>query len=86
LLLKYICNETFREMKDGESPSANGACSARGLARVCAVVVNGGELDDFRLMSKEGVDALEANVKTAKDHLFMGTGTDFSQGGVCFYK
>ena len=43
-------NESW--LKTGELPSANGHCSARGMAKLAACVVNGGTLDGIQIMSK----------------------------------
>ena len=37
----------------GEIPSSNGQCSARGLARVAAVMANGGSMDGVTLVGPD---------------------------------
>ncbi len=73
-------------MRRGETPSSNGACSARGLAKLGACILNGGELDGVRIMSKEGCDNMHKNPVDAKDALMMGVHTNFTQGGLNVYQ
>ncbi|KXS18066.1 beta-lactamase/transpeptidase-like protein [Gonapodya prolifera JEL478] len=42
-----------REVLKGETPSGYTVTNARGLAKLAAVMVNGGKLDDFELMDKK---------------------------------
>lgn len=67
-------------MKTGESPSVNGQCSARGLAKVAAVMANKGSLGDFHLMSEASWDSMHAEPKNDIDSNFFEVA--FSQGGV----
>jgi CubicO group peptidase (beta-lactamase class C family) len=52
-----------------ELPAGNGVTTARSLARVYALLAQGGELDDVRLLSKETVDAFATKVQDLPDHL-----------------
>jgi CubicO group peptidase (beta-lactamase class C family) len=47
-----------RAWRAAEIPSANGQASALGLARLYAALVGGGELDDARILSPDGVRKL----------------------------
>ncbi|MEP6388991.1 MAG: serine hydrolase domain-containing protein [Halioglobus sp.] len=64
----------------GETPSANATCSARGLAKVAAMMSAGGTLNDKEVLSPDAWQALHANSETA----MMGgvIPTRFTQGGV----
>jgi CubicO group peptidase (beta-lactamase class C family) len=63
----------------GETPSANANCSARGLAKLAAVVSLGGQWEGVEYLSEDAWKALHGNPDT-KD---MGFGTTtFTQGGV----
>lgn len=73
-------------LRRGETPSANGACSARGLAKLGACIINKGEFNGVRIMSEKGVDALHKNPTAKKDAMFPDITTCFSQGGVNFFK
>ena len=68
-----------REVRMGETPSANTHSTARGLARIAAMIAGGGSLDGVRCLSPEAVDALHAGPVEA-DMLIMPS--SFSQGGV----
>ncbi len=59
-----MCNVLDTEtMRPGESPSANGACSARGLAHLGAGAVGGGVGDGGRVMVESAVESVpEAGV------------------------
>ena len=72
--------------KTGEIPSVNGACSARGLARLGLCILNGGELDGHRIMSEEGVRKMTSDPKVAKDHAFIDYTTEFTQGGLNIFR
>jgi CubicO group peptidase (beta-lactamase class C family) len=63
----------------GETPSAAANCSARGLARIAAMMSAGGRWADRRYLSEEAWQALHAEPVEAD----MGFGmTNFTQGGV----
>ncbi|MDP5070471.1 MAG: beta-lactamase family protein, partial [Congregibacter sp.] len=67
-------------MRKGETPSANAHCSARGLARVAAMMAAGGTLDDVEYLSPSAWQAMHQDPKPEK----MGgvLPTRFTQGGV----
>ena len=67
------------DIRRGETPSSNGNCSARGLAKVGAALANQGKLGDTTLLSLSGWKALhsEATVGT-----MLGYENHFTQGGV----
>ncbi|MCB1646096.1 MAG: beta-lactamase family protein [Pseudomonadales bacterium] len=66
----------------GESPSANANCTARGLARVAAMMAQGGEWQGKRFLSQATWDALHDEPVEA-DMLFGRT--TFTQGGVAHF-
>merc|ERR1719228_2855773 len=49
--------EIFRR---GETPSANGNCSARGLAKVAAAMANGGSFQGVTVLGPKGWEAMHA--------------------------
>lgn len=59
-----------------EVPSANGHGSARALAKLAATIVEGGELNGVRLMSKEGAERAQAGGVLDS----MGIGGRFTSG------
>jgi CubicO group peptidase (beta-lactamase class C family) len=67
----------------GETPSANASCSARGLAKVAAMMSGGGKLEDREFISQDAWKAVhEHPVKALMGSLIP---TRFTQGGVdCF--
>ena len=67
------------EIRRGEIPSANGNCSARGLAKVGAVLANKGELGGVFLLSPAGWEGLHDQ---ATPGTMLGCQTYFTQGGV----
>lgn len=67
-------------MRRGETPSANGNCSARGLAKLAAVMANQGTLGGLTLLSKKAWQALHS--EATKECLFGLLDTNFTQGGV----
>ena len=71
---------TFNDpaVRRGETPSANAHASARGLARLAAVMAAEGELDGHRLMSRAAWGSLHAEPIRRP----MGMETTFTQGGV----
>ena len=50
-------------ISDLEAPSASGRASARGMARVMAMLAGGGELDGVRVLSEAGRDEAIANLE-----------------------
>lgn len=67
----------------GETPSANANCSARGLAKIAAMMAMGGKWEGREYLSEETWTAMHADpVKAKMGGLFI---TNFTQGGVdCF--
>ncbi len=70
------------EVAKAEIPSAGARCSARGLAKLAAIMANGGELEGKRLMSASAHAALHAQ-PVARDMMSMPT--TFTQGGVAAF-
>ena len=64
----------------GETPSANASCSARGLAKIAAMMSGGGKWDGNQYLTEQAWSAMHANPIKAK----MGgiLTTRFTQGGV----
>jgi hypothetical protein len=63
----------------GETPSAAANCSARGLAKIAAMMSAGGRWGDREFLSEEAWSAMHAHPVEAD----MGFGaTNFTQGGV----
>jgi CubicO group peptidase (beta-lactamase class C family) len=64
----------------GETPSANATCSARGLAKIAAMMSGGGKWDGNQYLTEQAWSAMHANPIKAK----MGgvLTTRFTQGGV----
>jgi CubicO group peptidase (beta-lactamase class C family) len=50
--------QNSRAWRAAEIPAAGGTSNARGVARVHAMLANGGELDGVRILSPEGVDRI----------------------------
>ena len=69
-------------MRRGETPSVTGACSARGMAKLGACMVNGGSHGELRLMGPETCEQMQSGWKKARDVGIMGGVTVFSRGGV----
>ena len=66
----------------GETPSANANCSARGLARLAAMVSLGGAFEGTEYLTTEAWHALH-DLADTKD---MGFGTTtFTQGGIAHF-
>ncbi len=67
----------------GESSSFNANCSARGLAKIAAMMAMGGTLEGKQYFSKEGWQALHDNAVSA---LMSGhVTTQFTQGGLNYF-
>jgi len=66
-------------VRQGETPSANGNCSARGLARVAATMANEGGHGGLEILGKKGWESLHAN---PTDEILIATNVKFTQGGV----
>ena len=78
--LNYFNDPGFAK---GETPSANATCSARGLAKIGAMMSGGGSLEGRQFLSAEAWKALHEHPLEAR----LGTllTTRFTQGGVdCF--
>eukprot|EP00090_Calanus_glacialis_P014614 TRINITY_DN23439_c0_g1_i1.p1 TRINITY_DN23439_c0_g1~~TRINITY_DN23439_c0_g1_i1.p1 ORF type:complete len:422 (-),score=98.83 TRINITY_DN23439_c0_g1_i1:67-1332(-) len=71
------------DVRRGEIPSANGNCSARGLALVAAAMANGGSFKGFTVLSPAGWKALHA---APKDGMLLVRNVKFTQGGVAEYE
>ena len=67
------------DIRRGETPSANGNCSARGLALVGAALANKGEHGGVSLLSPDGWEGLHSH---ATPGTMLGYQTHFTQGGV----
>jgi len=67
------------DVRRGEIPSANGNCSARGLARMAAAMANGGKVGDCEVLGPAGWQALHA--EPTDGFLYMRN-SRFTQGGV----
>jgi CubicO group peptidase (beta-lactamase class C family) len=66
----------------GETPSANANCSARGLAKVAAMMAAGGKWAGAEYINQEAWDALHKDPREA-DMGFVTT--SFTQGGVALF-
>ncbi|MDJ0879329.1 MAG: serine hydrolase domain-containing protein [Halieaceae bacterium] len=72
-----------RDFARGETPSANANCSARGLARLAAMLAAGGSFEGRQYLSAEAWQAMHAHPLEAKLGVMLTT--RFTQGGVdCF--
>lgn len=79
-MLDFFSNPDFAK---GETPSANANCSARGLAKVAAMMAAGGTMEGRQYLSKEAWDTMHADpVKADMGGLLT---TRFTQGGVDRY-
>jgi CubicO group peptidase (beta-lactamase class C family) len=68
----------------GETPSANANCSARGLAKIAAMMSAGGKWEDTQYLSEQAWTAMHDNpVKADMGGLLT---TRFTQGGVDSFK
>lgn len=72
---------SYTVVKTGEIPSVNGQCSARGLAKVAAMMANKGEFNGVQIMSETTWELLHDN---PSDKILYPTNdlTSFTQGGV----
>ena len=66
-------------VRQGESSSANGNCSARGLAKVAAAMANGGTLGGVQVLSPQAWQSLHDNPTLAP---IFGMPIQFTQGGL----
>ncbi len=83
---KFIPMFNRAVIRMGETPSGNASCSARGLAKIGACVLNGGELAGVRIMSEAAVEQLHEGLVAKRDHGMTGMVTEFSQGGINLYR
>jgi len=67
-------------VRRGETSSANGNCSARGLAKIAAAMANRGTFQGQTVLSQAGWEALHADPTIG--HLFGDINSNFTQGGV----
>ena len=67
-------------VRRGETSSANGNCSARGLAKLAAVMANQGTLGELTLLTNKAWQALHSEATQAT--IFGLMETNFTQGGV----
>jgi len=70
-------------IRRGETPSANGNCSARGLAKVGAVLANKGKFDNVTLLTPTTWEAFHSGA-TLGD--LFGYQVLFTEGGVASFK
>ena len=66
-------------MRQGESSSVNGNCSARGLAKVAAAMAAGGTFQGVELLSQQAWDTLHEAPTPGN---IVGMPTQFTQGGL----
>lgn len=69
-------------VSQGEMPSAGAKCSARGLAKLAAVMANGGSLGGQQILSSQAHAALHAE---PIERNMMTMKTTFSQGGLASF-
>jgi len=74
-------NFSKADIAQGEVPSANGHCSARGLAKVAAVMARGGTWQGQEILNEKGCQGLHSEPVKAD----MGFVTTFTQGGVAYF-
>ena len=65
----------------GETPSANAHCSARGLAKLAAMLAQGGEFGGIQILSEAAWNAMHDKPVTS----IMGLKTTFTQGGIASF-
>jgi len=70
-------------IRKGESPSANGNCSARGLAKVAAAMANKGSFEGKTILTREAWEALHAD---PTDGVLVNNSIKFTQGGVAQFE
>ena len=80
--MKRITYFNSPAMAMGETPSANANCTARGLAKVAAMLAGGGQWEGVEYLPKQAWEALHAAPVEAS----MGiAATNFTQGGVALF-
>jgi len=72
-------------VRQGESSSANGNCSARGLGVIAAAMANGGSLKGTKVLGEKGWQALHANPTPGNLGMSLEE-TYFTQGGVAEFR
>ena len=70
------------DVRKSETSSANGNCSARGLARVGALMANKGEFEGVRLMSEDTWNAMHDKATAGLLMPPLPLNVPFTQGGV----
>lgn len=80
-----ILNNNKRKVHAVESPSTNGLCSARDLAKLAGCLANGGEIDGVRVIATETLRDAESGGKRKFDTGMHGW-TTFSKGGWCRFE
>ncbi|HKY91497.1 MAG TPA: serine hydrolase domain-containing protein [Nevskiaceae bacterium] len=68
-----------RAWRAAQIPAANGQASAQGLARVYAMIANGGELDGARYLSKTTIARMSA-VPALREDLLIGLRDNWAMG------
>ncbi|TRY81200.1 hypothetical protein TCAL_09008 [Tigriopus californicus] len=75
-----------KEVRRTEIPSANGLSTARGYAKLGAIIANRGVLGSGeRLLSQTAVEKMEANPIRRPNMAILGVEDNFSQGGLCVF-
>jgi len=80
---KLIENSNSKLSRTIESPSVNGYCSGRGLAKLAGAMANKGKLGGVEVLSEKAWEALHANPKPAKIGLLP---SNFTEGGVNIFE
>jgi len=95
LALETVGNHTFISiikqfelsvLKTGEVPSANGHCSARGLAKIASVMANKGSIDGIEILSEETWTEFHHGYEEKEIMYPFGLQSHFSHGGVNYFK
>ena len=71
-------------VRSGEMPSANGNCSARGLALVAAALANKGTINGVQVLSSNGWEEMHKDPTPALMNIILESA--FTQGGVNVYE
>ena len=72
--------------RQGELPSVNAHASARGLAKLAALMVNKGEIDGVRIMGEETVQKFEGEPTKAQMYKTLNGIYEFTQGGAAIFR
>jgi len=70
----------------GESSSANGNCSAAGLAKIAAAMANGGSLKGVKVLGEKGWKALHAEPTPGNLGMNLSEDIYFTQGGLAEFR